>query len=210
MAKSDFSKMCEPAKLYLLVSVIALVYGIFQRFSMITLGTNFIFAVLWTMVLNWLCSIGMKTLSWILVLLPYLMLFLSAGFVVDMMHSKEGFQRVNAGSQSTVKTVVKTTDTPAGTTTGTTTGTTDGPILVFDPKIHLFVPKTGYVTPSDVNDIAIRSNKHVANTELYSKGKNWSKIDKINYCQSLSNFGNPAQGIDCRTYNFTDESIPKK
>jgi hypothetical protein len=43
------------------------------------------------MVLNWLCSIGMKTVSWILVLLPYLMLFLSAGFVMDMMHSKEGF-----------------------------------------------------------------------------------------------------------------------
>ena len=93
MAKSDFSKMCEPAKLYLLVSVVALVYGIFQRFSMITLGTNFIFAVLWTMVLNWLCSIGMKTISWILVLLPYLMLFLSAGFVMDMMHSKEGFYK---------------------------------------------------------------------------------------------------------------------
>ena len=101
MTKSDFSKMCEPAKLYLLVSVVALVYGIFQRFSMITLGTNFIFAVLWTMVLNWLCSIGMKTLSWILVLLPYLMLFLSAGFVMDMMHSKEGFQHNIAKKKDT-------------------------------------------------------------------------------------------------------------
>ena len=66
----------------------------------LTLGTNFIFAVLWTMVLNWLCSIGMKTVSWILVLLPYLMLFLSAGFVMDMMHTKEGFyQSLSVGKK---------------------------------------------------------------------------------------------------------------
>ena len=93
MAKSDFSKMCEPAKLYLIVSVIALIYGIFQRFSMITLGTNFIFVVLWTMVLNWICSIGMKTISWILVLLPYITLFLSINFSKDLI-IKEGFEDV--------------------------------------------------------------------------------------------------------------------
>jgi len=95
MARSDFTKMCNPAKLYLLVSVLGLVYGIFQRFSIVTLGTNFIFVILWTMVLNWLCSVGMKMVSWILVLLPYLMMFLSAGFVMDMMNvggKKEGFE----------------------------------------------------------------------------------------------------------------------
>ena len=205
MAKSDFSKMCNPAKLYLLVSVIALVYGIFQRFSMITLGTNFIFAVLWTMVLNWLCSIGMKTISWILVLLPYLMLFLSAGFVVDMMHSKEGFQRNNAG---TVKTTVITAGTPTVTPTGTKAGTTDGPRTVFDPKTRVYIPETGTVTPLDVNAIATRNNKYITQTERYSKGKNWSKIDKINFCQFISNSGNPMNGIDCRTYNFKDDSKP--
>ena len=92
MAKSDFSKMCEPAKLYLIVSVIALIYGIFQRFSMITLGTNFIFVVLWTMVLNWICSIGMKTISWILVLLPYITLFLSINFSKDLIRKEEYFK----------------------------------------------------------------------------------------------------------------------
>ena len=94
MAKSDFTKLCNPAKLYLVVSVLGLVYRLFQRFSIVTLGTNFIFVILWTMVLNWLCSVGMKIVSWILVLLPYLMMFLSAGFVMDMMHEggeKEGF-----------------------------------------------------------------------------------------------------------------------
>jgi len=33
----------------------------------------------------------MKTLSWILVLLPYLMLFLSSGFAMDLI-KKEGFE----------------------------------------------------------------------------------------------------------------------
>jgi len=82
---ASFRKMCDPAKLYLVISIAGLIYGLIQKFSMITLGTNFIFVVLWTMVLNWLCSIGLKTVSWILVLLPYLMLFLSAGFIVDIM-----------------------------------------------------------------------------------------------------------------------------
>ena len=89
MAKSDFSKMCNPAKLYLVISILGLIWGIIQQFSMITLGTNFIFVVLWTMVLNWLCSIGLKMISWILVLLPYLMLFLSAGIINDIFSSKK-------------------------------------------------------------------------------------------------------------------------
>ena len=94
MARSDFTKLCNPAKLYLVVSVLGLVYGLFQRFSIVTLGTNFIFVILWTMVLNYICSVGMKMVSWILVLLPYLMMFLSAGFVMDMMHGKgkQGFE----------------------------------------------------------------------------------------------------------------------
>ena len=95
MAKSYFTKLCNPAKLYLVVSVLGLVYGLFQRFSILTLGTNFIFVILWTMVLNYICSVGMKMVSWILVLLPYLMMFLSAGFVMDMMREgggKQGFQ----------------------------------------------------------------------------------------------------------------------
>ena len=89
MAKSSFSKMCEPAKLYLIISIVGLIYGLVQKFSMITLGTNFIFAIVWTMVLNWLCSVGMKPVSWILLLLPYLMLFVSAGLVVDFMKVKK-------------------------------------------------------------------------------------------------------------------------
>ena len=79
--------MCNPAKLYLAISIVVVIYGMIQQFSLITLGTNFVFSVLWTMVLNWLCSVGLKTISWILVLLPYLMMFLSAGFILDSLHS---------------------------------------------------------------------------------------------------------------------------
>jgi hypothetical protein len=89
MTKSDFTKMCNPAKLYLAVSIVVVIYGMIQQFSLITLGTNFVFSVLWTMVLNWLCSVGLKTVSWILVLLPYLMMFLSAGFILDAMRGKK-------------------------------------------------------------------------------------------------------------------------
>jgi hypothetical protein len=42
------------------------------------------------MVLNFICSIGLKQLSWILVLFPYLMLFLSVG-IVQNIYVKEKF-----------------------------------------------------------------------------------------------------------------------
>jgi hypothetical protein len=87
-------KLCNPAKLYLVVSVISNVYFFFQDFSIVTLGTNLIFVILWTMVFNLLCYVGMNVISWFLVLLLYLMVFLSSDFFMDMMgwgSGKQGF-----------------------------------------------------------------------------------------------------------------------
>ena len=99
MNKQNFRKICDPAKLYLAISTLGLIYGLIQQYSIITLGTNFIFIIIWTMVLNFICSIGLKQLSWILVLLPYLMLFLSVG-IVQNIYMKEKFQSQLANTQA--------------------------------------------------------------------------------------------------------------
>ena len=89
---ASFSKMCEPAKLYLIVSMIFLVMAIFSRISALTLLIKGVFVLIWTMVLNWLCSKGFSGLAWIIVLLPFLVLFMAMFTTMDMMgHGYEGF-----------------------------------------------------------------------------------------------------------------------
>ena len=38
------------------------------------IATKLVFALIWTFLLGWLCSKGLKTLSWFLVLLPYILI----------------------------------------------------------------------------------------------------------------------------------------
>ena len=82
---ASFSKMCEPAKLYLIVSMIFLVMAIFSRISALTLVIKGVFVLIWSMVLNWLCSKGFSGLAWIIVLLPFLAIFMTMFTTMDMM-----------------------------------------------------------------------------------------------------------------------------
>lgn len=85
---ASFSKMCEPAKLYLVVSMIFLVMAIFNRISALTLVIKGIFVLIWSMILNWLCSKGFSGLAWIIVLLPFLAIFMTMFTTMDMMSVK--------------------------------------------------------------------------------------------------------------------------
>ena len=93
---SSFKKLCEPAKLYLVVSAIFLILAIFSRISAFTLIVKGVFILIWTMVLNWLCSKGFKGLAWIIVLLPFVFLFMATFTTIDMMGMRyDGFVGVN-------------------------------------------------------------------------------------------------------------------
>jgi len=90
MANFAFSRICNPAKLYLVISVVLLVIAVFKRISALTMLVKGAFILLWTFVLNWLCSKGFGTLAWVIVLLPFLFLFLTVFTVMDLMGWKEG------------------------------------------------------------------------------------------------------------------------
>jgi hypothetical protein len=70
----DFSKLCTPALVYLVISVITIVVGIFTDFHIVSLLIKAFFVALWTWFLNYLCSKGYKIISWVLVLLPFLVM----------------------------------------------------------------------------------------------------------------------------------------
>jgi hypothetical protein len=97
------SKMCTPAQIYLIVSVIFLIlsyFGMSEISQQLTMNQNghpilrslnftyqkdsrtsyvvqIVVIVLWTWLLSYLCSKGYSNLSWFLVLLPWILMFLA-------------------------------------------------------------------------------------------------------------------------------------
>jgi len=92
MAQNFFTSLCAPALLYLTISGIALLMICFQNFgnsNLLTIGnynskvqnTALIITIkalcilFWTWVLNIICKAGYKWVSWLLVLLPFILMF---------------------------------------------------------------------------------------------------------------------------------------
>ena len=85
--------LCTPARVYFIISIIAIVWMLLQNISgdgkynvgkfscdcenlaLVFLGkTAYIF--FWTWVLNFICNKGYKNISWFLVLFPFILFFL--------------------------------------------------------------------------------------------------------------------------------------
>jgi hypothetical protein len=95
----NLKDLCTPALLYFVISVLALVIVLFQNlghnnsyhvgsFSCRVPNTAMVFIVkliyvlFWTYVLNLICKDGHVGLSWLLVLLPWLLLFVMIGLLM--------------------------------------------------------------------------------------------------------------------------------
>lgn len=85
--------LCAPSMLYFIVSIIMLIVAILTNlghnnklvlgsYSMSVVNTTLIFVVklifilLWTWILNLICKDGHEVISWILVFLPFIAMFL--------------------------------------------------------------------------------------------------------------------------------------
>jgi hypothetical protein len=73
---TDFNKLCTPARLYFAFSVLSCIIMLFSRMPLLAVFSKLVFAFLWTFVLGWLCKKGYESISWFLVLLPFIMIFL--------------------------------------------------------------------------------------------------------------------------------------
>ena len=74
---NEFSKLCTPAKIYFAIAVIAVITALFNGVSLMMAFTKIFFAFIWTYVLGWLCDKGYSSISWFLVLLPYVVIVLA-------------------------------------------------------------------------------------------------------------------------------------
>jgi hypothetical protein len=92
-------ELCTPAMIYFVISVIALVMVLLQNlgnqnsynvgsFSCRVPNTALVFIIkliyilFWTWVLNLICKDGHTSISWLLVLLPWIMLFVMMGILM--------------------------------------------------------------------------------------------------------------------------------
>jgi hypothetical protein len=96
---TTLKQLCTPAALYFVISMIGLVMVIFQNLgnsdsynmgsfscrvpnTMLVFVIKFIYIVFWTYVLNLICKDGHVGLSWLLVLLPFILLFVLMGLLM--------------------------------------------------------------------------------------------------------------------------------
>lgn len=91
--KKEFNKLCDPAKFYLIISLASVVVYIIhlmgkdrKKYSYQQLAIHVVLMVVWTLILNKVCSFkyGVK-ISWLLVFLPILLLIVLMFFVFKMM-----------------------------------------------------------------------------------------------------------------------------
>ena len=92
-------EVCTPAMIYFVISIIGLIVILFQNlgnnnsyhvgsFSCRVPNTTVVFIVkliyifFWTYVLNLICKDGHTSLSWLLILLPWILLFVIIGMLM--------------------------------------------------------------------------------------------------------------------------------
>lgn len=95
----SFKDLCTPALLYFVISMFALVLVMFQNLSntnsynvgnfsckvpntFLVFVVKFVYIIFWTYILNLICKDGHVGISWLLVLLPWILLFVVMGLLM--------------------------------------------------------------------------------------------------------------------------------
>ena len=89
----DFSKLCTPAKVYFGIAAIATLFDLFNGVSIMLAFWKLVFAFIWTFILGGLCDKGYKSISWFLVLLPYILMFLASLNIYHVTDEQRQFMR---------------------------------------------------------------------------------------------------------------------
>lgn len=87
-----FNSLCSPAKLYAGLIVITLFLEVFNGVPVIAIAIKLVFALIWVYVLNYICGSGFKWFSWLLVLLPFVLLILGSIGLMKMTQSHQLMQ----------------------------------------------------------------------------------------------------------------------
>ena len=76
--------LCTPAMVYLVLALIGMVMSFYNKFGPGSIAIKALYVVAWTWFLNFLCSKGYKTISWFLVVLPFLLMFGMIALIMEL------------------------------------------------------------------------------------------------------------------------------
>lgn len=97
---ANFLNLCPPAMLYMILSITVLVLLLLQNLTTpenaycvgsVSCTTNYkftaflikvIYTAFWTFILNCLCKSGYQTFSWLLVIIPFVLMFLLIAIIM--------------------------------------------------------------------------------------------------------------------------------
>lgn len=89
----NFNKLCAPAKIYFAIAVIATIIALLNGVHMMYAFWKMVFAFIWTFVLGFLCNKGYTSISWLLVLLPYILIGLAMFNIYQVTEEERQFMR---------------------------------------------------------------------------------------------------------------------
>jgi hypothetical protein len=89
----EFSDLCIPAKIYFAIAVIATSIALLSGVSFALVFMKLVFAFIWTFVLGWLCDKGFPSISWGLVLLPYIIILLAMFKIYNVSEEQKQLMR---------------------------------------------------------------------------------------------------------------------
>lgn len=69
--KYNYFNLCTPALIYAIYSAIQIILDLFHHFYVVTIS-KIIVAIIFTYLLNLLCSMGLSIVSWFLILIPFI------------------------------------------------------------------------------------------------------------------------------------------
>ena len=88
LVRSTPNGWCMPTVIYLMVSVLGIIFsGLTGRYvgaPLLMLG-EVIHTIFWTALLYWFCSIGWSGISWFILLIPLILIFLLVLYEVDIL-----------------------------------------------------------------------------------------------------------------------------
>lgn len=91
-------ELCTPALVYLVLSVVSFLYTAQASSSVHNLFVQGLFVIVWTFLLNVLCQRGYTALSWILVLLPIILLVIVIFFIGELALADALMKSANSSS----------------------------------------------------------------------------------------------------------------
>lgn len=97
---ATFKSLCLPSKAYLVLAFIGIIVSVLfptiSNFSLLFQLIHIVYIIFWTWILDLICKAGYKIISWILVLAPFVLVFLIFTFLLgDAIYKEEKIARAN-------------------------------------------------------------------------------------------------------------------